>query len=444
MSEGSLQAPVRHAIPWQDEAWYNEAALDAELRRVFDVCHGCRLCFNLCDSFPTLFDLIDEAGDAELEGVDSADFRKVADGCTLCDMCFMTKCPYVPPHEFDLDFPHLMLRYRAVENRGGKRGFWEKQLTRTDRNNRLGRSVSGLANWATQCSNRLTRPALEVVAGVHRDAALPTFAGRTLEKRARAETPATDPEAPAHGRQAAIFATCYGNGNNPEIGVALLKVLARNGVETEIVYPGCCGMPQMEQGDLEAVAAGAARTAAALRPWIDRGYSIVTTVSSCALMLKFEWPLLLPDNEDIRLLSEHCFDAAQYVVDIAKTEGLADGLQPLDGGVTLHVACHARAQNMGVKAAELLRLIPGTKPKILSRCSGHGGSWGVMKDNFETGMKVGKPVMRDAAKAANRYIVSECPLAGLHILQGMERIEGAEIPDRAPHPIELFAKAYGY
>ncbi len=444
MSEGSLQAPVRHAIPWQDEAWYNEAALDAELRRVFDVCHGCRLCFNLCDSFPTLFDLIDEAGDAELEGVDSADFRKVADGCTLCDMCFMTKCPYVPPHEFDLDFPHLMLRYRAVENRGGKRGFWEKQLTRTDRNNRLGRSVSGLANWATQCSNRLTRPALEAVAGVHRDAALPTFAGRTLEKRARAETPATDTEAPAHGRQAAIFATCYGNGNNPEIGVALLKVLARNGVETEIVYPGCCGMPQMEQGDLEAVAAGAARTAAALRPWIDRGYSIVTTVSSCALMLKFEWPLLLPDNEDIRLLSEHCFDAAQYVVDIAKTEGLADGLQPLDGGVTLHVACHARAQNMGVKAAELLRLIPGTKPKILSRCSGHGGSWGVMKDNFETGMKVGKPVMRDAAKAANRYIVSECPLAGLHILQGMERIEGAEIPDRAPHPIELFAKAYGY
>ncbi len=444
MSEGSLQAPVRHAIPWQDEAWYNEAALDAELRRVFDVCHGCRLCFNLCDSFPTLFDLIDEAGDAELEGVDSADFRKVADGCTLCDMCFMTKCPYVPPHEFDLDFPHLMLRYRAVENRGGKRGFWEKQLTRTDRNNRLGRSVSGLANWATQCSNRLTRPALEAVAGVHRHAALPTFAGRTLEKRARAETPATDTEAPAHGRQAAIFATCYGNGNNPEIGVALLKVLARNGVETEIVYPGCCGMPQMEQGDLEAVAAGAARTAAALRPWIDRGYSIVTTVSSCALMLKFEWPLLLPDNEDIRLLSEHCFDAAQYVVDIAKTEGLAEGLQPLDGGVTLHVACHARAQNMGVKAAELLRLIPGTKPKILSRCSGHGGSWGVMKDNFETGMKVGKPVMRDAAKAANRYIVSECPLAGLHILQGMERIEGAEIPDRAPHPIELFAKAYGY
>ncbi len=444
MTEGSLQAPVRRAIPWQDKAWYDEAALDAELRRVFDVCHGCRLCFNLCESFPTLFDLIDAAGDAELEGVDSADFRKVADGCTLCDMCFMTKCPYVPPHEFDLDFPHLMLRYRAVEHRNGKRGFRERQLTRTDRNNRLGRAASGLANWAAQRGNRLTRPALEAVAGVHRDAALPAFAPRTLEQRAAAETPEVDRDAPAYGRKAAIYATCYGNGNNPEIGVALLRVLARNGVETEVVYPGCCGMPQMEQGDLNAVAAGAARTAAALRPWIDRGYAIVATVSSCALMLKFEWPLLLPDNEDIRLLSENCFDAAQYVVDIAKTEGLAAGLQPLDGGVTLHVACHARAQNMGVKAAELLRLIPGTKPKILARCSGHGGSWGVMKDNFETGMKVGKPVMRDAAKADNAYIASECPLAGAHILQGMERIDGAEPPDRAPHPIELFAKAYGY
>ena len=444
MTEGSLQAPVRHAIPWQDDEWYEEASLDAELRRVFDVCHGCRLCFNLCDSFPTLFDLIDAAGDAELEGVDSADFKKVADGCTLCDMCFMTKCPYVPPHEFDLDFPHLMLRYRAVEHRNGKRGFWERQLTRTDRNNRLGGSAAGLANWAARCGNRLTRPALEVVAGIHRDAALPPFAGRTLERRAAESPPEIDRDAPAYGRKAAIYATCYGNGNNPEAGVALLKVLARNGVETEIVYPGCCGMPQMEQGDLKAVADGAARTAAALRPWIDKGHSIVTTVSSCALMLKFEWPLLLPDNEDIRLLSENCFDAAQYVVDIAKNEGLAEGLQPLDGGVTLHVACHARAQNMGVKAAELLRLIPGTKPKVLSRCSGHGGSWGAMKENFETGMKVGKPVMRDAAKAGNPYIVSECPLAGAHILQGMERIDGAGAPDRAPHPIELFARAYGY
>lgn len=443
MAEGSLEAPVRHDIPWKEDSFYDEAALDAELRRVFDICHGCRLCFNLCDSFPTLFDLIDEAGDAELEGVDSKDFKKVADGCTLCDMCFMTKCPYVPPHEFDLDFPHLMLRYRAVENKKGDRGFWDKQLTKTDRNNKLGCSMSGVANWATKRGNGLTRGPMQAIAGVHKDAALPPFAGKTLEKRAQSETLEINADAPAHGRKAAIYATCYGNYNNPEIGTALRKILAKNGVETEVVYPGCCGMPQMEQGDLAAVADSAAKTAAALRPWVDKGYAIIATVSSCALMLKFEWPLMLPDNEDVKALSEATFDAAQYVVDIAKNEGLADGLQPIDGGVTLHVACHARAQNMGVKAAELLRLIPETKPKILSRCSGHGGSWGVMKDNFETGMKVGKPVMRDAAKAENKYIVSECPLAGMHILQGMERLDGAKVPDRSPHPIELFAMAYG-
>ena len=199
------------------------------------------------------------------------------------------------------------------------------------------------------------------MAGVHREAALPPFAGRTLEKRARAERPELNEDAPAHGRKAALYATCYGNYNQPAIGVALLKVLARNGVETEVVYPGCCGMPQMEQGDLKAVAAGAARTAAALRLWIDKGYSIVTTVSSCALMLKFEWPLLLPGNDDVRVLSENCFDAAQFVVDIAKKEGLAEGLQPLDGGVTLHVACHARAQNMGVKARRAAAPDPGNE-----------------------------------------------------------------------------------
>ncbi len=444
MSEGSLEAPVRHQIPWREDSYYDEAALDAELRRVFDICHGCRLCFNLCDSFPTLFDLIDAAGDEELEGVDSRDFKKVIDGCTLCDMCFMTKCPYVPPHEFDLDFPHLMLRYRAVENRNGKSGFWNKQITKTERNNKMACSMAGLSNWATKRNNGLTRGAIQAITGIHKDAALPRFESQTLEMRAAAEPLDLNTTAPAYGRKAVVYATCYGNYNNTGIGDSLRRVLAKNGVDTDIVHHGCCGMPMMEQGDLKAVAEAAASIAAAFRPSIESGYSVIATISSCALMLKFEWPLLLPDNEDVRLLSENTFDAAQYVVDIARTEGLADGLHPLDGGVTLHVACHARAQNMGVKAAELLRLIPGTKPKVLSRCSGHGGSWGVMKENFEIGMKVGKPVVRDVVRAENRYIVSECPLASMHILQGMERIEGVDTPDQSLHPIELFAKAYGF
>jgi glycerol-3-phosphate dehydrogenase subunit C len=444
MSEGSLEAPTRHPIAWNDPDFYDEAKLDAELRRVFDICHGCRRCFNLCDSFPRLFDLIDESKTGELDAVDSKDFKPVVDACTLCDMCFMTKCPYVPPHEFNLDFPHLMLRYRAVEQRKGARGFAETQLTETDRNGRLAGVVAPLANWAGKEGNSLTRPLLQAMAGVHKDAALPKFNGRTFLARAKAAPPAVDAAAPAHGRKAVIYATCYGNYNNPEIGVATQAVLARNGVETEVVYPGCCGMPQLEQGDLAKVAEKARRVAAELRPWIDKGYDVIALVPSCALMMKFEWPLIVAGDENILKLSEATHDVSEYVVDIAKTEGLADGLGKIEGGVSVHLACHARAQNMGAKAAEMLRLLPEADVAVIERCSGHGGSWGVMKDNFETALKVGKPVARQAVRNKKHFLASECPLAGLHIAQGIDKLEG-EKPDieTVAHPIILFARAYG-
>jgi glycerol-3-phosphate dehydrogenase subunit C len=171
----------------------------------------------------------------------------------------------------------------------------------------------------------------------------------------------------------------------------------------------------------------------------------VALVPSCALMLKFEWPLIVPDHPEIEALGKATRDAAQYVVEIAKKHGLAPGLKNLDGGVTLHIACHSRAQNMGQKATEMMRLIPGVDLKVIERCSGHGGSWGVMKENFEVAIKVGRPVAKTAAEAKKAHVASECPLAGIHVLQGMERIEadGKITPDRAPHPIELFAKAYG-
>ena len=444
MSEGSLEAPTRHAIAWNDPDFYDEEKLDAELRRVFDICHGCRRCFNLCDSFPRLFDLIDESKTGELDAVDSKDFKPVVDACTLCDMCFMTKCPYVPPHEFDLDFPHLMLRYRAVELRKGMRSFGETQLTQTDRNGRLAGAVASLANWATKEDNGLTRPLLQAVAGVHKEAALPKFNGRTFVARAAAEPPQINTAAPAHGRKAVIYATCYGNYNNPEIGVATRAVLARNGVETEVAYPGCCGMPQLEQGDIAKVADKARNVAAALRPWIDKGCDVIALVPSCALMMKFEWPLMVGDDENVAVLSKATRDVSEYVVDIAKKEGLAEGLSPINGGVSVHLACHARAQNMGAKAAEMLRLLPDADVAVIERCSGHGGSWGVMKDNFETALKVGKPVARQAVRNAKRYLASECPLAGLHIAQGIEKLEGEKPAiETVSHPIILFARAYG-
>lgn len=448
MREGSLEAPVRHPLDWQNPDFYDEAKLDAEMRRVFEICHGCRRCFNLCDSFPRLFDLVDQAGDAELHGVPSPDFKPVVDACTLCDMCFMTKCPYVPPHEWALDFPHLMVRYRAVEARKTGVPFALKQMTETDRNGKLARPVAPLANWATRETNTLTRPLLEKLAGVHREAHLPEFHGKTFALRAKAEPVAVNTAAPAYGkRKAVLYATCFANYNNPAIGMAARAVLARNGVETEVVYPSCCGMPQLEQGDLEKVDRKAATVATALGPWIEKGYDVVALVPSCALMLKMEWPLIVPKTAAhrpaVEALAQATYDVSEYIVDIARKEGLAEGLQPLPGGVALHIACHARAQNMGQKAAEMLRLIPQSDLKVIERCSGHGGSWGVLKENFPVALKVGKPVANQAVKAGKSFVASECPIAGPHIMQGIERLNGdAPLPEHR-HPIELFARAYG-
>lgn len=445
MTEGGLGAPVRHPLAWNDPDFTDPAKIDQELRRVFDICHGCRRCFNLCDSFPRLFDLIDESESGELDTVESKDFKPVIDACTLCDMCFMVSCPYVPPHEFDLDFPHLMLRHRMAELKAGKQDKKVAQLTKTDRNGKMAGFAPGLCNWASDRKNGLSRPILESVAGVHRDAALPKYHGKTFVLRAMEGAPEINPEAPAHGRKAVLYATCFVNYNNPDIGDATRAVLAKNGVETEVVYPTCCGMPQLEQGDIAAVAEQAGKVAAELLPWIEKGYDIIALTPSCALMLKFEWPLIVPDNKDVERLSKATFDIAQYVVDIAKDEGLAEGLQPLDGGVALHMACHARAQNIGAKAQEMLKLIPDADLKLIQRCSGHGGSWGVLKDNFETAMKFGRTTSRQAASSEKRYLASECPLAGDHIIQGIEAQskDGPPAMTESRHPIQIFAQAYG-
>ena len=371
----------------------------------------------------------------------------MVDACTLCDLCFMTKCPYVPPHEWNLDFPHLMVRARAIEAKKKGVPFAEDQLTRTDRNGTLASYAPGLANWASKTDNKLTRTVMDKVAGVHPEAALPKFHGATFAVRAKREPLEINKEAPAFGkRKAALYATCFVNYNNPNIGMAMRAILAKNGVESKVVYPKCCGMPQLEHGEIEKVAATAKQVAAELSPIIDEGYDIVALIPSCALMLKFEWPLIVPDDPLVKKLAQATFDASEYVVDIAKRDGLAPGLQKLDGGVSMHFACHARAQNMGPKAAEMLRLVPDISVAIIERCSGHGGSWGVMKKNFETALKVGKPVAKTAAKNAKTYLASECPLAGEHIVQGIERLPAEDRPAKiepALHPIELFAKAYG-
>jgi glycerol-3-phosphate dehydrogenase subunit C len=442
--EGSLDAPFRRPIAWQDDDYYDMAKVEAEMERVFDICHGCRRCFNLCDSFPKLFDMVDESPTGELDGVDKADYAKVADACTLCDMCFLTKCPYVPPHEFDLDFPHLILRYRAAKRKAGETDFVREQLGKTDRNGKLARPVAGLANWASAKENTPLRKLLEAVAKIDAEAELPKYHSRTATDRLR-DPLAPNPEGPAFGlRKVALYATCFVDYNAPDTAVAAARVLALQGCEVKLVYPECCGMPQLEAGDVAEVAGRAARVAQAFKPLIAEGWDVAALTASCGLMMKFEWPLILPDDPDVTALSRATRDISEYVVGLAKAHGLAPGLKTVEGGVTLHHACHARAQNMGAKSAEMLKLIPDTKVDLVERCSGHGGTFGVMADTRPMAVKVGKPAARQVAAKGNETLCSDCPLACKHLgqLVSAEAKDGAKAPAQA-HPIEIFARAYG-
>jgi len=438
--EGGTLAPKRNPIEFNHPDFSNEKKLDEEMRRVFDICHGCRRCFNLCDSFPKLFDMIDASENEDVESLSSNQFVPVVDACTLCDMCFMTKCPYVPPHEFNLDFPHLMLRYRTLQKKANKLLKIPAQLAKIDRNAKIGVMFSKLINWVSNIKNKFSRKMLELLFGIDSRVKLPKYNSETFTNYFKKNNKNIEIKNLNKDRKVVIYSTCFVNFNKKNTGIAALKVLKKNGIEVQETYPGCCGMPFLEQADLPKVVNQAKEVSKVLLGWVDRGYEVITLTASCGLMLKFEWPLLLPENEDIKRLSKHVKDIDEYIVDIANKEGLAEGLNEIDGGVTVHHACHARAQNMGNKARDMLKLIPNIKIDVVERCAGHGGTFGVMKDTHNLAIKVGRPTARQIKKKNNKYMASDCPLAGNHLKQLETDTNIAN--DEALHPIELLAKAY--
>ena len=438
--EGSTGTPTRHPINFNHPDFLDPKKLDDEMRRVFDICHGCRRCFNLCDSFPTLFDFIDKSKEGEVSSLPSEKFGKIVDACTLCDMCFMTKCPYVPPHEFNLDFPHLMLRYRMHQRKIGKLSKMPSQLAAIDRNARFGIMFSRIVNWFINIKNKYFRKILETITGIDKRAILPKYNNETFENYSKKNKDEINKLAPGFGRKIVLYSTCFVNFNKKDTGVAALKVLKKNGVDVQHAYPGCCGMPYLEQADLKKVTKQALKVSKELLKWVNKGYEVITLTASCGLMLKFEWPLLLPKNEDIKKLSLHTKDIDEYIVDISKKEGLVEGLYEIDGGVTVHHACHARAQNMGNKARDMLKLIPNIKIDVVEKCAGHGGTFGVMKATHDIANKIGKLTAQISLKNNNKYMASDCPLAGKHLKQ-LEQ-DTKILNSEALHPIELLAKAY--
>ncbi|HQY46585.1 MAG TPA: heterodisulfide reductase-related iron-sulfur binding cluster [Usitatibacteraceae bacterium] len=439
--EGSLEAPTRHPLDWKNPEFYDEAKLFAEMERVFDICHGCRRCVSLCGSFPTLFDLVDESPTLEVDGVAKEAYWKVVDQCYLCDVCYMTKCPYVPPHPWNLDFPHLMLRAKAVKFASGKVPFKDKLLASTD-----GLGTLASIPVVTQVTNALNRSGaarglMESTLGVDRTAWVPEYAGAKF--RANVATSAAFPvkDGSRTPGKVAIYATCYINYNEPGIGHDLVKILAHNEIPYVIAEKeACCGMPKLELGDLQAVAANKEKNIPALAKLAREGYAIVTPIPSCTLMFKQELPLMFPDDPDVRAVQEAMFDPFEYLV-LRHKDGLlrTDFGKPL-GKVSYHVPCHSRVQNVGQKTREALELVPGTTVNTVERCSGHSGTWGCKKEFHQMAMKIGRPVFRQMAEPQPDWISSDCQLGGRHIEQGMGDTLGHA---RLRHPITLLRMAYG-
>ncbi len=444
--EGNLEAPTRHPLDWQNPDFYNEEKMFVELERIFDICHGCRRCVSLCNSFPTLFDLVDESSTMEVDGVAKADYWKVVDQCYMCDLCYMTKCPYTPPHEWNLDFPHTMLRAKAIKFKKGEVGKAEQFLASTDKHG----SLAGIP-IVVQTANAVTktkpaRALMEKVLDVDKDAWLPSLATTKFRSDAVDNmTPAVVDGERTPGK-VAIFATCYVNYNEPGIGHDLLKILAHNDIPYVIVEKEqCCGMPKLELGDLDAVAQSQAANIPVLAKYAKDGYAILSAVPSCTLMFKQEIPLMFPDDADTQLVKGAMWDPFEYLM-ARKRDGFlkTEFPQPL-GNISYQIPCHGRVQNIGRKTEEMLKMIPETALNTIERCSGHAGTYGVKKQHHQTAMKIGKPVfkamanMKDGAKPD--FISSDCPLGGHHIAQGFQ-VNGEVVPTLA-HPLTLVRKAYG-
>jgi glycerol-3-phosphate dehydrogenase subunit C len=437
--EGSLESPTRHALDWKSADFYDEEKLYTEVERVFGICHGCRRCVNLCTAFPSLFDLIDDGPTGEVDGVDKKRYWEVVDRCYLCDMCYMTKCPYVPPHPWNLDFPHTMLRAKALKFKKGDIKMRDRLLSSTDAVGKLA-SIPVVAQFVNGANRaRVTRSLMQRTLGVHKDRELPEYSSRRF--RSRAQPDATFPVRDGGNTpgKVAIFATCYVNYNEPGIGHDLLRILAHNEIPTALVEKeACCGMPKLELGDLEGVARLKDLNIPVLTAVARAGYALVTPVPSCTLMFKQELPLMFPGDADVKAVADAMYDPFEYLV-LRYKDGLlrTDFKQPL-GKVSYHVPCHLRVQNLGQKTREFLEKIPGTVVTTVERCSGHDGTWGVKTEYFEQSMKIGRPVFRQMAEPAPDYVSSDCAIAARHIRQGM-----GETTAQKQHPITLVRLAYG-
>jgi glycerol-3-phosphate dehydrogenase subunit C len=391
---------------------------------------------------------VDATDSGEVAGVDKRVYWEVVDHCYLCDMCFMTKCPYVPPHPWNVDFPHLMLRAKALRARAGL-SVPERVLAATD-------TVGGLAGIpvvaevvnAVNASNA-GRALLEKTLGVDRSAPLPRYHSDSARRRLAHLGTTEHPQPTAAGEppaasartsgRVALFTTCYGNRNQPQLDEDLVAVFAHNGIEVTLLpKERCCGMPRLELGDLAGVARLKETNIPQLARAIEAGYDVVAPIPSCVLMFKQELPLMYPQDAEVRAVAARTFDPFEYLM-LRHAAGLlrTDFKTPL-GKISYHVPCHLRVQNLGLKTRDALQLVPGTKVEPIERCSGHNGTYGLKQRFRAASLRIGRPVVERVAAAQADHYASDCPMAGQQIASALEG--EAREPE---HPLRLLRIAYG-
>ncbi len=413
--------------------YWDEAALGKEITRVFEVCHGCRMCFKYCDAFPTLFELLDTRHDGDVRKLDAADTRAVMSACFQCKLCEV-QCPYTPRdgHEFQLDFPKLVHRYAAIERRKRGTTVQDKLLADPDFAGKAARASLGVANAMNRV--RLHRWFMEKVLDVHRDKQLPDFAAETFEAWAKAQ----GLTAKGPGGEAVLFQTCFVQHNEPQIGKDTVEVLHKNGVDLRCAEGlACCGMPAWERGDLQGLRKKAHRSLDVLEPYVKAGAKVLAINPTCSMMLRREWPELLEgaDRERATALAAVTMDPSEFLWSIrSEPRFCTDFKSSPRGPVAYHAPCHLRTQGVGFKGRDLLRKLPDVKPQLVMECCGHDGTYAMTTHGFEPSQRIGKPAF-DGMKGAQAEVwATDCPLAAIQLEQHAGR--------KPLHPMSLLAKAY--
>ena len=425
-----------------DPKYFDPAALRDEVDRVFDLCHGCRLCFNLCPSFPTMFKFVD-ANDGDASALTDAERDQVVDECYQCKLCYV-KCPYVPPHEWELDFPRLMSRVHAVRQRQGvsvKERLTDQFLARTDLLGRASVPAAPVVNWATGTPGSWSRRVMEKTVGLASERLLPPYAKQRFttwfKQRQRRATAAEG------GGAISVFPTCFVEYMEPGVGRAIVDVYEHNGIECSLpAGTKCCGAPWLHSGHVAEFVKAAQRNVAALAAEVRAGRDVIVAQPTCAYVIKRDYPMYAKGT-DADVVAAHTFDPAEYLMrrhrDADDPFTLRDEFPGRDDGsvpddVTYHVACHLQAQNAGLRSRDLLK-VAGVKCTLVQRCSGIDGTWGYRAENYELARIVAAPLRREVEAAGNAVVCGDCHLANGSILQ--------ETGTQPVHPLQFMARAYG-